>query len=140
MHRQSDVLDALDQDLMFPNDEAPSQSSTAVVASQGVRPTPSIFARGDVEICSGEEVLVRPNVRRDVAARICPSAEQLRFTSVDSELSSFHEDHPEAQFSPVNPSPSCRADGVAPRRWQWQSLFRTDSLHWKPPVPVEDWC
>ena len=78
----------LEQDLMSPNNEAP----TAVVASRGVRPTPSIFARGEVEISSGEEVLVRPNVGREVAARICSSTEQLKFTSVDSELSSFHED------------------------------------------------
>ena len=89
LHRQSDVLDALEQDLC----EAPSQ---------GVGPTPSVFARGDVEISSGEEVLQRPNVDRDVAARICRSAEHLRPTSVDSELSSFCEDHPEAQFSQVS--------------------------------------
>ena len=47
----------------------------------GVRPTPSIFARGDVEISREKRVLVRPNVGRDVAPRICPSAEQLRFIS-----------------------------------------------------------
>ena len=76
------------------------------MASQGVRPTPSVFARGDVEISSREEVLQRPNVGRDVAARICRSAEQLRPTSVDSELSSFFEDHPEAQFSPVSIVPT----------------------------------
>ena len=64
--------------------------------------TPSVFARGDVEISSGEEVFERLNVGRDVATRICRSTEQLRPTSVDSELSSFHEDHPEAQFSPVS--------------------------------------
>ena len=76
------------------------------VAPSGVKPTPSVFARGNVEISSGEEILERPNVGRDVAARICRSGEQLRPTSVDSELCSFHEDHPGAQFSPVSNVPT----------------------------------
>ena len=42
---------------------------------------------------------MRPNVGRDVAARICRSTEQLRPTAADCKLSSFQEDHPEAQFS-----------------------------------------
>ena len=54
LHRQSDVLDVLEQDLC----EAPSQ---------GVGPTPSVFARGDVEISSGEEVLQCPNVETHIS-------------------------------------------------------------------------
>ena len=114
LHRQSDVLDVLEEDLMShrnPNDEAPRQSSTAIVASQGVRPTPSIFARGAVEISSGEEVLVCPNVGRDVAARISRSSDQLRPTSVESELSSFHEDHP-CYWCRRGASPSTLHDGT----------------------------
>ena len=46
---------------------------------------------------------------RGVAARICRSAEHLRPTSVDSELSSFCEDHPEAQPSLHSaPNTHCR--------------------------------
>ena len=94
------MLDALEQDL------CEARSSIAIVASQGVWPTPSAFASGDVEISSGEEVLQRPNVGWDVETRMWPSAEQLRPTSVDSELSSFCDDHPEAQFSPVSIVPT----------------------------------
>ena len=54
LHRQSDVLDALEQDLC--------EARSSIAASQGVGPTPSVFARGDVEISSGEEVLQRPTV------------------------------------------------------------------------------
>ena len=80
-----------------------------------------------------------------MAAKICLSAEQLRPTSVDSELSSFHEDHPEAQFNIVSIVPTTPVTIVQGGRSVDPStpvavLSRTDSLYWKSLVPVEDWC
>ena len=99
---------------------------------------PVCLCKGDVEISSGEEVLQRPNMGRDVAARICRSAEQLRPTSVSCQVSTRttrKRSSAQSRLCPQHPL-GRSVDPSTPV----QSLSRTDSLHWKSLVPVEDWC
>ena len=81
-----------------------------------------------------------------VADRMRRSTDQLRPTSVDSEVSSLHEDHPEAHVSPVSIVPHHTRQEVFPTPVPIpQEQIRSVG---KPPVPVGDadgsqcgcWC